>query len=355
MSLPTRIYLGVCAVAFAVWLGFIVGTERSAPPYASDPSYFVAHASELTETLYGRVVYDAPSGADEGVPEGALVVRVRGVDLDRRIAVERTAPVDTGGAFEVRGLPLGTAEVAVLLGGATALATVEDVLVDDSRWRLDPRVDPIDLGGLVAPFEVVLQGPAALGALEGHLAWRPAAPTLDAGAPGFEGLAFVRDGRARFLSTTDHVDVVPLVPGIRRDVEPWVASGDAIRVGPGAILDLAVDGPRPDPATWRVLAHLEPVASAAEDLGALLGGAATSVPRHATGALDEEGRARIPLVAGGRHALRWYVSREGVRITNTVRIEDPEGPLEIAHTGGVQAASRAFPMDEFLARLSARE
>lgn len=361
MSLPTRIYLAVVAIALALWLGFTVGTDRAAPLYASDPGYFLAHSGELTETLVGRVAL-ADAGragdgerADRDVPEGSLVVRVRATDLEGRVAVERTAPVEPSGRFEVAGLPLGTAEVAVLLGGRAELVEVAGVVVDDSLWRLDPRLDPIDLAGLVAPFGVEVRAPAGLAPVAGHLAWRPAAATLDGDRQPFDGLARVEDGRARFLSTTDRIDVVPLIPGVRREIDPSVQDGDVLRVGLGAIVDLAVDGPRPDPEAWRVLAHFEPTTAAAADLGGLLGTAAGTVPRHSTGKLDGEGRARIPLLSGGPHVLRWFVSREGARIGATLRLDDPGGAFDVSAGGGMQAVRRAFPMDEFLAQLSANQ
>jgi len=361
MSLPTRIYLAVAAIALALWLGFMVGADREAPPYASDPGYFLAHSNELTETLVGRVVFSAPAGEGDGarpdvdVPEGALVARVRARDLEGRIAVERSAPVEPSGRFEVTGLPLGTADVAVLLGGRAELVEIGGVVVDDSLWRLDPRLDPIDLGELVTPFEVEVRAPAGLPPAAGHLAWRRAAATLDGGGRPFDGLARVVDGRARFLTTTERIDVVPLIPGVRREIDPSVADGDSIRVGLGAVVDLVVEGPRPDPEAWRVLAHVEPTTGAGADLGGLLGSAAGTVPRHATGQLDGDGLARIPLLTGGPHVLRWFVSREGARIGATIRLDDPGGAFDVVAGGGVQALGRAFPMDEFLAQLSANQ
>ncbi|MEL6715523.1 MAG: hypothetical protein AAFP86_17215, partial [Planctomycetota bacterium] len=261
MSLPTRIYLALIVAGFGAWIGwvFVGGAARAARPvtYASDPQYFLRHAHLLRGSLRGRVeLAPTEEGAEVRIPEESLRVSVRGRSRDGRVAVERFAPIDRWGVFEVTGLPYGWADVRVELGVGGELARVEDVRVRRDARDLDRRLDPIALEGTVTPFELRVVDALGAPVEKGRLGWR-AVDWSDASATPFMGVAQVVEGRARFLCTTDLVDAVSLVPGLRADVFAAVAPGEELVVPPGAGIELVVEGPRPDPDEWRVLAHVE--------------------------------------------------------------------------------------------------
>lgn len=362
MSLATRIYLILVAVLFGAWVGWrVLGTGLlggAETIYATDSAYFLRHAHELRESLRGRIVVSDPDGGrarggrSAAIPEGALEVRVRARDLSGDVAVERTAPVDRWGVFEVSGLPLGSAEVAVRLTGGEALVRIERVPVDDGAVRPDPRIDPIDLGGLVTPFELSFTDPLGNPVPSGSLVWRPSVWEPDSEAP-FRGVATIEDGTAAFLSTSEIVDVVPLVAGLRAELVPGASLGEEVRLGPGAGVDLVLDGPLPDPEEWKLLVHLEPI-DPPEERG-LLGQVPPAVTLLPAGAVDGTGHAWLPVLDGGRYSLTWYASRARRRTAPTIRIPDVEGPIEVVAAAGPQAVHRAFPMSVFHRRVAASE
>ncbi|MEO1698332.1 MAG: hypothetical protein AAFU73_13620 [Planctomycetota bacterium] len=357
MSLPTRIYLALIVAGFGAWIGwvFIGGAARAARPvtYASDPQYFLRHAHLLRGSLRGRVELAPTEDGDEvRIPEESLRVSVRARSRDGRVAVERFAPIDRWGVFEVTGLPYGWADVRVELGVGGELARVDDVRVRREARDLDARLDPIGLAGSVTPFELRVVDALGAPVEEGRIAWRAADWSDDSSSP-FVGVAQVAGGRARFLSTSDLVDAVSLVPGLRADVYPAVAPGEELVLPPGAGIELFVEGPRPDPDEWRVLAHVE--STSPIDVDAPLANVrAEGLPLPAT-ALDEEGHAWLPVVLGGPYRLTWYVSKARRRTAPTIRVPDPGGDIDVVAAAGPQEFRRTFPMGEFLRRVNASD
>ena len=143
------------------------------------------------------------------------------------------------------------------------------------------------------------------------------------------------------------------MPGLRREVDHALESGDEFIVGPGAAVDLATDGPLPDGDEWKVLAHLEAVGGDSDEDP--LASVRAEVSTLAATRVDENGRARLLVLDGGAHRLTWYVSKARRRTAPTIRVPDPGGDIEVIAAAGPQPVRRSFPMGEFLRRLNATD
>lgn len=358
MSLPTRIYLGLTALLIGGWFLWSLagpgGVGLSRADFRSDPDYLLHHAGKLRLGLGGRIQVRDAIGDPVEIPPGSLTVVVR---AEGEVAVELSDNVGPDGAFEILGLPEGEATVSVELGAGGVVSTIEGVRLA-AHLPQDPRLELIDLTGIVFPFTLGLEDTAGAPCPAGHVAWRPSLALAPADGGTFGGVAVVRGGRARFLASADPLDVVSLVPGCSIEVFEMATAGDRLALGVGTTVELTVTGERPDPGEWSLRAVLLPAdgqGAAATHFDPTLGAAVQRVWRNPAGELDGEGRARIPvLTQEGSFVLR-YVARKTRRGSN-VEFTLPDGsdqPIALVDAMGTVRLERPFPMDGFTARLDA--
>lgn len=348
MSAPTRIFLAVIAL-FALFYGgySALGPSRAAEfDHRFGPSYPFPHSSELRGYLNGRVEV----GPGVQIPKDGLFVDVRAADEGGDVAVRRLVHVSSDGTFEVLGIPKGFARVTVELSSAEIVWEASDVVVGD-LGAVDERLDPIDLGGSVFPFELAFAGPNGELVHEGQFLWRPLAGASDDVLFGLP--TAIRGGVARFLATAEMIDVIPVVPGACVEFFEGVRTGQTVHLGPGTTAQIQVTGELPDPAEWRVFAMLAPVELTPELPMASRGRSATEAVVYAE--VDAAGSALIPVTRAGRYRLHWRVHHARGRSRNPIVFGDDQGSeVTLAHAAGHVLLERRFPMGPFRRRQQGR-
>lgn len=358
MSGPTKIYLAFVALLALIWAGattFIAAKEPGLR-FTSDPDYLLENADRCTAMLRGRVDVRDANGDAIAPPEGTLVVEVRARDTEGEIAVRRIGHVQPDGVFEVVALPHGFATVSVQLGGGETVWRAEDVVVGGAG-TLDPRIDPIDLGTDLVGFDLLVRGPFGDPVTTGQLAWRRVGATSAHDDMRFDGIAPIGpDGRARFLTTSDAIDVVSLVPGARTEFFEELYFDSEIDLGPGTTLELSAGDELPDPNDWRVRAILVPVELEPQievsHLGFGADGTDVQGGRPIFAELDLQAKSvSIPMVRAGRYRLTWTArQRRGGHRFKTTKLQDSGEDIVLTSEAGAFRVERPFPMEEFLRR-----
>lgn len=351
MSTPTKIYLVLVTMLLAVWAALsafqVIG--RPGTVFSMDPEYRMRHAGDLTAVLRGRVDLVDANGDPMEPPVGALIVDVRATSADGVHNIRRIAEVRADGVFEVSSLPHGNALVAVQLGGGEVVWQAEGIVVG-TDGVLDPRLDPIDLSARLFEFSLVVRDPAGEPANEGRIAWRSSDGMGDDQT--FSGVAPVHTGVARFLTTSSMVDAVSLVPGARAELFEGLYPRDVIDLGPGTTVIVEPTGALPDPERWQVRALLEPVEPLPRIDIASHGFAVGDASLYA--ALNEEGRAEIPVPRVGAYRLRWWVRSQREHRFASRKFNGPDELIDVP-VGAERHVVRAdFPIDEFVRRTPAR-
>ena len=254
--------------------------------------------------------------------------------------MEEAVAVEASGRFECFGLPMGTADLSVELGAGETVWAARDVVVD-SIGAIDPRLDPIDLGGRVVPIVLNLLGPDDRPVAAGRVAWRRSAGLTEDVV--FGSVVPVTEGRALLLATDDVVDAVALVPGAEPEVFEGVGDGSELMLGPGTTAVVTASGPRPDPERWNVHVLLHPEAGSE-----LRGPGCGFVGLESTLAavLDAEGSAEIPITFPGQRALvrGGGAPRSHPDLSPRWRHE----PVELAADSGWVEIGVEFPLEEFV-------
>lgn len=338
MALPTRIFLVLSMCLVVLW-GWTSTRHARSLEFRTDAAYRLLHASERRGALQGRVEI---GGLDE-IPEGALFLRIRAVDTEGKIAMEVSAPVEADGTFEGFGLPIGTADLTMELGVGEVVWEARGVAVD-SLGSEDPRIDPIDLSGLVSPVELHVLGPDDRPVESGRVAWRRSAGSTEDVT--FGSVVPVRDGRVMLLSAEEVVDVVALVPGARPEIFEGVADGSELMLGPGSVASVTVTGPRPDPEKWILHVLLHPVEL--DPTFEVLGAAAPTVGGTLSGQLDAEGHAEVPITFPGTYDLRWFAEEARRGVSRTVKVAGDHPPVHVEPGDGWVDVAVEFPLDDFV-------
>jgi len=330
--------------------------------FRSDPQYLYDNVRHLPGVMRGRVTLAAGSAEDDlGLPgedgEAALRplsgmrVAVNARAHEGNVAVRRVVEVSPSGTFEVFGLPEGTGTVVVQLGSGAEIWRAEGVLCGRDA-PLDPRLDPIQLGGSLHWFELRIFEESGAPARAGHLVWREARAGAE-GEPGFQGDAAIEGGRAVFAATAPSLDVVPLVPGAATELFEGLFGDEELHLGPGVSAAFQVEGDRPDPQRWRVRLSLRPAeleppvdyAPHGDGSGALEGPLVVAV----------EGReASLALARGGSYTVAWWVTPHDAREEVTFRIDGAPVGLEIPAEPGRHPNALEFPMRAFQERVNSR-
>ena len=353
MSTPTRLYLGFVVLAALAW----AAASTFGP--ARDPydlrGFGRLQSATVGCTLHGRVLLTSGlHGSLAELPPESLIVKVRAIGTEQEIVIEASEYVEPDGDFEVHGLPAGRARVSVQLASGEVVFEEEDIPVSRSPRRIHPRLDPIDLTGRVTPFEVFVIGPNGYPARDGEVAWRPSGSATE-DVVTYGGVANISDGRATFLAAGDIVDLIGLVPGAVVELFEYVQAGDEIRLGLGTELEVHVDGDLPDPRRWSVRAFLHPIELVPEiDFGeAGQGpeppgvGSLTAILDRDNAAVDCPGVLTIPVVRGGRYALRWFVVPASGELSGAVTLHDVAGEIELPSEAGTVVIERRFPVELF--------
>lgn len=353
MTAPTRTYLAFVLLAALAWMAATTfGPERD--PYELR-GYGRLQSPTVGCTLHGRVILTSGlDGSPAELPTESLVVRVRAIGEVQDIVIEASEYVEPDGDFAVHGLPAGRARVSVRLASGEVVFEAEDIPVTPEPRRLHPRLDPIDLTGRVVPFEVFVVGPSGDAAREGEIAWRPSGSATE-DVVTYGGVATISEGRAEFLAASDIVDVIGLVPGAVVDLFEYVQSGDEIRLGLGTELEVHVGGDLPDPRRWSVRAFLHPIELVPEiDFGEAGRspdppgvGPLTAVLDRDHETVDAPGVLAIPVVRGGRYALRWFVVPASGSRSGAITLHDDEGEIELPSAAGKVVVERRFPVELF--------
>lgn len=367
MSTPTRIYLFFVAIALLCWLAISnLGTPSQRPvSLFGDPEFPGRSTRDFAGALLGQVrletagVPDADGlvrgGVPFEIPPGALFVAVRAKNIRNGTTVIYNREVDPSGAFEVRLLPEGTADVTLMLGTGDVIHEVKDVKIQ-KRQVLDPRLNPIDMTGVLMPFSLRVLDATGERAQTGAIAWRPSGGATDDVT--FGGVVPITDGRADFLVLAPYVDAISLVPGAAVELFDTVQSGQELRLGPGTVLRLVLEGEVPDPTKWIVRPFLHPIElSPALDFGHHSFGSGGDL-RPGEEALAAEVAedpdtgtvcAKIPVVRGGRYELRWNAEAVGVsrRRHATYSLSGGRQEIVLPTSGGEVDVTCAFPAREF--------
>lgn len=348
MSAPTRIYLVTVGLLALFWGAYSAyGPSPAAElDYRFDPAYLIHHSAELRGYMSGRV----DVGPNVEIPKEGLFVDVRAADAGGGVAVRRLAPVSKDGTFEVSGIPKGRAHVTVELGSSEVIWEATDIVVGDVGV-VDGRIDPIDLRGAVFSFELTFAGPEGELVDEGQFLWRPLAGASDDvlfGTP-----TAIRAGAARFLATSEMIDVIPIVPGASVEFFEGVRAGQTIHLGPGTTTRIQVTGELPGLADWRVFAMLVPVQLTPELPMGKQGRSATEAVMFAE--VKAERLAVIPVSRAGRYRLHWRVHHARQQSRNTGVFGDDHGSeITLKHAAGDVLLERRFPMESFARWLQGR-
>ncbi|MDG1048906.1 MAG: hypothetical protein P8R46_01740 [Planctomycetota bacterium] len=377
MKLSPRLLVHLSCLAALLWvLAQSIQRSGEAVVFRSDAQFLYDNVRHLPGVMRGRISLDAAlmgegealgseplveprraSGQDRGGAHGEAATSQRPLDGFRvsvmaqahggGIAVRKVVEVDAVGAFEVFGLPEGTATVSVQLRGGAELWRAEGVACGRSV-ATDPRLDPIRLDASLYWFDLRLFDDAGAPSRAGHLVWRESGSGGAAGQA-FTGRAVIETGRAAFAATSPCLDVVPLVPGAATELFEGLYGEEEVHLGPGVCAVFEVETAMPLPPEWRVRLSLSPVTPqpAIDYVDGGLELSDLSSPQ----VVEIDGRgAELSLARGGTFEIAWWVVSTDPREEVSMRLQGQPSEVEVPPGPGRHRIAVDFPVDDFLER-----
>jgi len=175
------------------------------------PSGSIVHAREDASSLEGRVLLD-PNIPTEQVRVQLLMV----VGGTGGMTIRLPAELEPDGRFRFSGLLAGVGTLEAGTGKLRVpLARIEDLVVPDSGFCDDPRLQSIDLRGRVHMFELEILDFEGERAHRVAVGWRVSTPE-DEGAQ-YNRWVAGKDGLVSFASPADLVDLLVFAPGARTE------------------------------------------------------------------------------------------------------------------------------------------
>ncbi len=240
-------------------------------------------------TIEGRIL------VDEGLDPQGLRVRIsggpRGERLDYR---QRMAVIEDDGSFAFRGLhPVGDRTVHLQFDDVWKdLQTFGGVTAVTVGGGQDPRLNPIDLRGLLFAHQILVTGIGEDAALSGQVSYGPAG----SGELEFERWLYERS--VVVLSSTPRIDLLGNFEGFRQVELLDIGESATIELRPALRVTLVLAGevPLPEPPLY-----LKPALAPAED--------EDFDPDVGGDALDEGRSVLVDAPAAGRLRVMWIAER----------------------------------------------
>lgn len=343
MSRPTLLFVLLALALTGVWwLGSEAGPVRAAE---APGGWRTVQPSDEAGDLVGRLLLD------EGVPARELSVRIEARLANEVRPTLRHLPLDVAedGRFWSPPLPPCRADLVVRLGDEELLR-LEGIDVPPRGSSEDPRLDGIDLRGLVNVFELELFDAGGEPVSRGLVGWRSADPAR--GRTPYADSEPVRDGRAVIHTSHPWIDVVVVAPGVPRHELHGLSMGRELHLPTAWPLRLELPpGVRPEEDGVRVTALLtrpEPEIRAAPRAEIL-----AEALRDGPEARFEDGVAEVRLPAPGAWELEWVVLREVDYGLDRLELGGEPVRLEIEPGSRGDPVRPSFPLESYRAELAA--
>ncbi len=231
---------------------------------------------------------------DDGIDPQCLRLLVTDGPVDERLDFRQQRPIpDTDGGFDLRGLREESMRTVTLEldEAAFELRRFEDVAAVPDTEAQDPRLNPIDLRGVVFAHQIEVVGLDEDELLEGKVVYGPT------GAGELPLEVYCEGHSFSLLSTSPRVDLRATFIGFRPVVLESVGKSAVIELQPAIQVTLVLVGDfeLPEPPYF-----LSPILAPLEDDEA--------DPRTVGDAFDDRRRARVLAPVPGRLRLWWFTA-----------------------------------------------